>query len=104
MPKSARGTTPSRSFPKPTKAVPLPAAAKAGGPIKLLSKSEVLSILGVSHVTLWSWVKAGSFPPARVLGPPDGGHRSRMGWIDSEVYEHIANAPRKLPKGSKVTP
>jgi hypothetical protein len=38
-----------------------------------------------------------------VLGP-DTGHRSKMGWIDKEVYAWIANAPRRLPKGSKVKP
>jgi predicted DNA-binding transcriptional regulator AlpA len=71
--------------------------------VKLLSKPEVLALVGVSYATLWDWIRQGRFPAARQLGP-DGGHRSKQGWIDTEVYAAIANAPRRLPKGSKEAP
>jgi len=50
-------------------------------------------------VTLWHMIRRGSFPAARQFGP-DGAHRATIGWIDSEVYEAIANAPRRFPRGS----
>jgi predicted DNA-binding transcriptional regulator AlpA len=73
------------------------------GPIKLLTRQEVLKLVGVSYATLWDWIRKGHFPAAVAIGP-DGGHRSKIGWIDTEVYAAIANAPRRMPKGSKVTP
>ena len=91
-------------FPKPQKAVPLPAPVEVTDPIKkMFTKKELLALLGVSHVTLWNWIRKGHFPEAVVLGP-EGGHRSTQKWIDTEVYKAIANAPRRRPKGSKVTP
>ncbi len=92
-----------RPFPKPPKSVPPSAPVEATGPIKLLSKKEVLAVLGVTNVTLWDWIRKGRFPAAVVVGPPDK-HRSKIGWIDTEVYRAIANAPRRMPKGTKVTP
>ncbi len=68
----------------------------------MLSKKEVMKIAGIgSYVTLWSMIRRGDFPPARQLGP-DGGSHSKIGWIDVEVYEALANRPRRFPKGSKV--
>jgi predicted DNA-binding transcriptional regulator AlpA len=98
------GQQPGSTFPKLSKPVPIAEPVEVSGPVKLLSKKEVLAIVGVCNVTLRSWIMAGRFPAPRVLGPPDGGHRSRMGWIDTEVYAAIANAPRRMPKGSEVTP
>ena len=90
-------------FPKPRKGVLPSAKVEVNVPYKLLTKQEVLDLLGVSHVTLWNWIRKGHFPEAVVLGP-EGGHRSTQKWIDTEVYKAIANAPRRRPKGSKVTP
>jgi predicted DNA-binding transcriptional regulator AlpA len=98
------GTTPSgQQFPEPQKPVPLSAPAEVTGPVKILTKKEVLALLHISDVTLWNWIKAGDFPPPRVFGPHRG-RRSTIGWLDIEVYAWIANAPRRLPKGSKVKP
>jgi predicted DNA-binding transcriptional regulator AlpA len=69
-------------------------------PVKLLSKKEVLSILGVSHVTLWNWITAGLFPQSREIGPP-GGNRTKIGWLDTEVYSFLANAPKRKLKGQR---
>jgi len=90
---------PKKPFPKPQPSVPLAAAVRPTGPIRVLPKGEVLEILGVSYVTLWHMIRRGSFPAARQFGP-DGAHRATIGWIDSEVYEAIANAPRRFPRGS----
>jgi predicted DNA-binding transcriptional regulator AlpA len=88
-----------KPFPAMPKAVPVAEPATLTGPVKLLSKKQVLEIFGVSHVTLRDWIRRGIFPPPVVLGP-DGGGRSTIAWIDSEVYAHIANAPRRLPTGA----
>jgi predicted DNA-binding transcriptional regulator AlpA len=98
---AAVNKSPRKSFPKPPNAVPLPAHVKPTGPIKLLSKKDVLELIGVSNVTLWSMIRRGDFPPARQLGP-DGAQHSKIGWIDCEVYEVLANLPRRMPKGSTL--
>jgi predicted DNA-binding transcriptional regulator AlpA len=98
------GTIPSgQQFPEPQKPVPLSAPAEVTGPVKILTKQEVLDLLHVSDVTLWTWIRDGNFPPSRVFGPGQG-RRSTVGWIATEVYAWIANAPRRIPKGSKVQP
>jgi predicted DNA-binding transcriptional regulator AlpA len=104
MRKSARWTDSSARppFPKPQPPVPVASPVEVSGPVRVLSKKEVLERLGgISHVTLWSWIKAGAFPPARVLGPGQG-HRSRMGWLSTEVEQWLLNAPRRIPKGTKT--
>jgi predicted DNA-binding transcriptional regulator AlpA len=69
--------------------------------VRLLSLEEVMKATNVkSHVTLWTWIKEGHFPASRVIGK-DGGHRSKRGWIDTEVYAHIANSPKRLPRGQQ---
>jgi predicted DNA-binding transcriptional regulator AlpA len=87
------------SFPKPQRAIPPSAPVEATGPMRLLSKKQVLDLLGVTHVTLWDWVRKGHFPAGVVLGP-EGGHRTTMRWIDTEVYHAIANMPRR--RGQQV--
>jgi predicted DNA-binding transcriptional regulator AlpA len=91
---------PKKPFPKPPKAVPVAEPAALTGPVKLLSKKQVLEIVGVSHVTLRDMIRRGTFPAPRVIGK-DGGGRSKIGWVDAEVYAAINNAPRRFPKGSK---
>jgi predicted DNA-binding transcriptional regulator AlpA len=71
-------------------------------PIRRLTKKEVLAIVGISHVTLWDWIRQGRFPAPVVIGP-EGGARSTIGWIDTEVYNFMANSPRRHPRGSTVT-
>jgi predicted DNA-binding transcriptional regulator AlpA len=69
-----------------------------------MSKTEVMALLPIkSPVSLWSWVKQGRFPAPRQIGP-EGSRRSTIGWLDREVYEALANLPKRLPKGSKVQP
>jgi predicted DNA-binding transcriptional regulator AlpA len=95
-------TKPKKPFPKMPRSVPPAAPVEDVAPIRVLTKIEVLALLGgISHVTLWDMIRRGAFPPAVVLGP-EGGHRSKVGWIDAEVYRAIANMPRRMPKA--VTP
>jgi predicted DNA-binding transcriptional regulator AlpA len=102
MRKKSVRTNPSRPpFPKAAPPVPPAVPVEVSGPLKLLSKAEVLAILGVSTVTLWDWVRKGHFPPGRVLGT-GGGHRSRLVWVKTEVEAAVLNSPRRLPKGSKA--
>jgi predicted DNA-binding transcriptional regulator AlpA len=90
--------SPSRKFPEAQPPVPVE-PVEPTGPIRLLSKKEVLAIVGVSGVTLWSWTKAGTFPAPRVIGPGTG--HSRMGWLSTEVEAALLNAPRRYPKGAR---
>jgi prophage regulatory protein len=59
-------------------------------PEKFLSRPEVLDHIGVSFPTIWSWMKAGKFPPAREMSGNDG---KRVGWLESEVNDWIRSRP-----------
>jgi predicted DNA-binding transcriptional regulator AlpA len=89
-------TRPKKPFPPvpPTVAVEV---AMLDLPVRILTKKEVRVICGnISEPTLWEWVRCGFFPPARVIGPTNS-FRSKQGWLSTEVYNHILNAPtRKL--------
>jgi predicted DNA-binding transcriptional regulator AlpA len=75
------------------------ATAAANPPIRLISRAEVLDIVGVSYASLWGWIKDGSFPPGRALSP--GTKKGRICWIESEVQAWMLSLPVRLPKGSK---
>lgn len=45
-------------------------------PTRLLKKSEVLAIVGVSYPSLWAWMRAGHFPRSRVV-------RGHSMWLSS---------------------
>jgi predicted DNA-binding transcriptional regulator AlpA len=89
-------------FPKPRSVKPS-SPVKVMGPIKLISKKEVLAKLdGISNSTLWDYIRQGRIPPAVQIGP-EGGNRSKIAWIESEVDEAIVKLPRRV-QGSKPTP
>lgn len=71
-------------------------AANALAPptIRLMSKAEVLSLIGVTYTTLYHWMCRGEFPLARELGPP-GGKSTRVAWIESEIMDWIASRPQR---------
>jgi predicted DNA-binding transcriptional regulator AlpA len=99
MPKSPRGTSPSRKFPKTRPPVPVEPVTVATGPVRVLSKTDVMEKLGIrSYLTLRSWVINNGFPAPRELGPGNG--RSLVGWLSSEVDAWLANRPLRLPKGA----
>jgi predicted DNA-binding transcriptional regulator AlpA len=64
--------------------------------VRLLSKSEVLSITGVSFPTVWAWMRAGKFPRART---PGGGSNTKSVWRSDEVEQWLAALPVRRLKG-----
>jgi predicted DNA-binding transcriptional regulator AlpA len=62
-------------------------------PLRLLTKPEVLFIAGnVSYVTLWSWMRAGTFPRSRVVG-------GKSMWRSDEVQAWLNALPLRKLKG-----
>jgi predicted DNA-binding transcriptional regulator AlpA len=60
--------------------------------VRLLSKREVLAIVGVSYPTLWSMMCANTFPRSRKVG-------GQSKWLSSEVAAWLAALPRSRLKG-----
>jgi len=60
--------------------------------LRFLSKPEVLERVGVSYQTIWRWMVRGDFPRARRLNAP-GTKTAKIGWLEHEVNEWIANRP-----------
>jgi predicted DNA-binding transcriptional regulator AlpA len=58
----------------------------------LISKSEVVAIIGVSFPTIWQWMRLGKFPRSRVCG-------GRTVWIESAVTDWVNALPRRRLKG-----
>ena len=65
---------------------------------RLLTKAEVLALLGVTYTTVFTWMREGQFPLSIELGPP-GGRSTKIAWLADEVYAWIASRPRR-----KLTP
>jgi predicted DNA-binding transcriptional regulator AlpA len=63
-------------------------------PPALLTKRDVLALIGVSYSTLFAWMRSGRFPLPLVLGPP-GSRSSKIAWSTAEVRDWIANRPRR---------
>jgi prophage regulatory protein len=62
---------------------------------RLLKKSKVLEISGVSYVTLWEMMRDGRFPRSRVVG-------GRSMWVSSEVQAWLDGLPVRALKGEAV--
>lgn len=65
-----------------------------GGPVRLITKPELLDRIGVTYPTIWQWMRAGKFPRSRELG-------GKAAWIESEVDEWIAALPVRRLKGDR---
>ena len=61
-------------------------------PTRLLKKSEVLAIVGVTYPSLWAWMRAGNFPRSRIVG-------GRSMWVSTEIEEWLAGLPVRPLKG-----
>jgi prophage regulatory protein len=61
---------------------------------RLISRDELIDIVGVSYVTVWNWMRAGTFPRGRDIG-------GRTAWIESEVAAWIASRPIRRLKGDE---
>lgn len=58
---------------------------------KMYRKTEVCSLLGVSHSTLYRWTANNSFPSPIQLGP------NTVGWKQSDIEEWLAS--KELGRG-----
>jgi predicted DNA-binding transcriptional regulator AlpA len=70
------------------------AKRKASKPpaVRLLDKHEILAITGASFPTVWTWMCAGTFPRARIVG-------GKSKWRSDEVEAWIADLPVRALKG-----
>jgi predicted DNA-binding transcriptional regulator AlpA len=62
--------------------------------VRLMSKKEVLAIVGVTYPTLWMWMRAGSFPRSRIVV-------GKSKWLSSEVEHWLATLPMRRLKGDQ---
>ena len=61
-------------------------------PVRLLDKSDILSITHVTFPTIWTWMRAGTFPRSRVVG-------GKSMWLSSEIDAWLADLPMRALKG-----
>ena len=57
-------------------------------PSRLISQKEVLKRVGLSRSTVYLQIKAGNFPPSVKISP------SRIGWLESDIDQFIADKVR----------
>ena len=55
---------------------------------KLIYKSKVLEMTGVSYPCIWSWMRLELFPLGRKVG-------GRTAWFQDEVEEWLENLPKQ---------
>ncbi|WP_374350026.1 helix-turn-helix transcriptional regulator [Chitinimonas sp.] len=68
----------------PTVAPPRAHSDSAPAPLSLLRLPEVLNRCGLSHSSVWRFIKAGTFPAPVVLGA------NSRAWVESEINGWIA--------------
>ncbi len=56
---------------------------------QMLRAPEVMARTGLSRVTIWRRVRAGTFPAPTELG------ENSIGWTESEIIAWLANRPRR---------
>ena len=56
---------------------------------KMLRAPEVMERTGLSRITIWRRVKAGTFPPPTELG------ENSIGWLESEISAWLASRPHR---------
>jgi predicted DNA-binding transcriptional regulator AlpA len=61
-------------------------------PDRLVSKGELLERLGLSFPTIWTMMRKGTFPRARVVG-------GKSCWLSSEIDAWVAALPLRRLKG-----
>jgi predicted DNA-binding transcriptional regulator AlpA len=65
-------------------------------PVRLLNRNQLLKLVGVSYGSVYEWSRRGQFPAAIEIGP--GGRTCRIAWVESEIFEWLANRPRRQTK------
>jgi predicted DNA-binding transcriptional regulator AlpA len=63
-------------------------------PVRLLDKHQILSITGVSFPTVWTWMRAGTFPRSRIVG-------GKSTWLNTEIDQWLANLKVRPLKGDQ---
>lgn len=69
-----------------------PTTKPAKPDIRLMAKSEVLAITGVSFPTVWAWMRKGAFPRSRIVG-------GRSRWLSSDIDAWLEALPVRRLKG-----
>lgn len=64
---------------------------------QMLRAPEVMARTGLSRVTIWRRVRAGTFPAPTELG------ENSIGWSAKEISEWLASRPRRT-YGAEITP
>ncbi len=64
---------------------------------RLLSKAEVVSIVGVGFPTIWKWMIAKKFPRCVILQPDQ--RFSKIAWHEDEVEKWVKDRPLTALKG-----
>jgi prophage regulatory protein len=62
--------------------------------LRLMTKGEMLERVGMSYPTLWSKMRAGTFPRSVVIG-------GRVAWYAHEIDEWLHQLPRQRLKGEE---
>ena len=75
------------------KPAPVDVAKRLGMP-RLLSRPEVCALAGLTYASIWSRMRAGTFPRSRIEG-------GRSVWISSEVSSWLDNLPIRRLKGDR---
>jgi prophage regulatory protein len=60
--------------------------------VRVLRQKQVLELLGISHSTLWEWVRKGRFPRPISLGP------NTRAWLQEEIDQHLLARAKERPQ------
>jgi predicted DNA-binding transcriptional regulator AlpA len=70
-------------------------STESRSPTRLLKKSEVLAIAGVTYPSVWTWMRAGTFPRSRIVG-------GRSMWRSDEIEAWLNGLPLRPLKGDSA--
>jgi predicted DNA-binding transcriptional regulator AlpA len=59
---------------------------------RFIDRKEVLARVPVTYVTLWNWMRDGTFPRSRAIG-------GKSAWLESEIEHWITSSPVRALKG-----
>ena len=74
---------------------PLVDTTKSPQPPRFVFKPEVLDRVGVSYVTIWQWMRTGTFPASREVG-------GKVAWLESEIDEWMVTRPLRKYKNAEA--
>jgi prophage regulatory protein len=59
---------------------------------RLLDRHQVCATVGASYPSIWSWMRAGTFPRSRIVG-------GKTKWFSSDIDAWMASLPVRRLKG-----